>query len=303
MTFLLATFTQILHIALMLAAAPVVIGVQRWIEARLAGRTGADPWQVWRDLARLARKQPALAENASPLFRTTPLVCLATMVVAAALVPSFSLGMAFAPLADLLVLAGLLAVARVALALAALDAGTAPAGMAAARAASLACLAEPALFLVILALGLLAGTTNLDLLIGQQHQGMLLPPAAGALAAACLACLGLAGSEAAGQTAEFSGGDLALIEFADALRMLVWFDLIGALFLPLGMAEPGAGPLGWVVGLFAWSVRVGVLAAGLTALRCAFGQERQARMPQVVGIAAALGLLAALLALASAAAA
>ncbi|MGA3399858.1 MAG: NADH-quinone oxidoreductase subunit H [Acetobacteraceae bacterium] len=303
MTFLLAAFTQALHIALMLAVAPLVVGLQRWTEARLAGRTGPHPWQPWRDLARLARKQPALAENASPLFRTAPLACAAAMAVAAALVPSFTLGMAFAPLADLLVLAGVLAFGRVALALAALDAGTAPGGLAASRTASLACLAEPAMFLVILALGLLGGTTNLDLLIGQQHQGMLQPPAAAALAAASLLALALAGADAPGLTAEVSGGDLALIEFAEALRMLVWFDLIGALFLPLGMAEPGAGPLGWVAGVLAWAARLLVLVIGLTALRCTAGRRRLDRTPQLLGVALALGLLAALLVLASAVAA
>jgi formate hydrogenlyase subunit 4 len=302
-TFLLAAFTQALHIALMLVVAPVAVGLQRWTEATLAGRTGLDPWQSWRDLARLARKQPVLAENASPLFRTTPLACVAATAVAAALVPSFTLGMAFAPLADLLVLGGLLAVSRVALALAALDAGTATGGLAAARTASLACLAEPALFLAILAIGLMGGTTNLDLLIGQQHQGMLQPPAAAALAAGALVALGVASSDPAGQTGEFSGGDLALVELAEALRMLVWFDLIGALFLPLGMAEQGAGPLAWVIGLVVWGVKLAVLVAGLAALRCATGRPPLARAPQVLGIAVVLGLLAALLVLASAVAA
>jgi len=303
MIFLLASFVQAVHIALVLAAAPVVVGLQRWTGARLAGRTGPELRQPWRDLARLARKHPTLAENASPLFRTAPLACFAAMAVAAALVPSFTLGMAFAPLADLLVLAGLLAFARAALAMAALDAGTAAGGLAASRTASLACLAEPALFLVILTLGLLGGTTNLDLLIGQQHQGMLQPPAAAALAAASLVAVALAGSDATGQTSEFSGGDLALIELAEALRMLVWYDLIGALFLPLGMAEQGAGPLDWAVGLAAWGVRLVVLVAGLAALRCATGRLRLGRTPQLLGIAAVMGLLAALLVLASAVAA
>ncbi len=301
--FLLATFTQLLHIALMLGVAPGVIGVQRWTEAFLAGRTPTDPWQSWRDLARLTRKVPALAENASPVFRTVPLACLAAMAVAAALVPSFTLGMAFAPLADLLELGGLLAFHRVALALAALDAGTAPAGLAARHTAWLACLAEPGMFLVILALGLYAGTTNLDLLIGQQQQGMVQPPAAAALAAASLLALALVGSDVAGQTTEFSGGDLALIEFSEALRTLVWFDLIGALFLPLGIAEPGAGPLSWLVGLLAWGVRLVVLAGGVAALRCVTGRREFGRAPQVLGIALALGLLAALMVLASAVAA
>ncbi len=54
---------------MVLAVAPVLSGLQTGFEAMLAGRTGPVPWQPWRDLARLTRKQPALAENASPLFR------------------------------------------------------------------------------------------------------------------------------------------------------------------------------------------------------------------------------------------
>jgi formate hydrogenlyase subunit 4 len=301
MSFLLASFSQVLHIVLVLAGAPVVLGLQRWTEAMLAGRTGPGPLQPWRDLLRLARKQPILAENASPLFRSTPLACFAAMAVAASLVPSFTLGMAFAPLSDLLVLAGLLAFDRAALALAALDAGTAPAGLAASRTASLASLAEPAMFLVVLALGLIGGTTNLDLLISQQHQGMLLQlPVADVLAAGSLMALALSEVGRNEQMTEFSGSDLALIELAEALRALVWFNLIGAVLLPLGMAAPDAGPLGWVVGLAAWAARLVVLIGGLAVLRRATGRLRFARVPQVLGIGAALGLLAALLVLASA---
>lgn len=302
-TLLLAAFAQALHVALMLLAAPLVAGLLRWTEARFVGRRGPHPLQPWRDLVRLARKQPMLAENASPLFRAAPLACFAVMSVAAALVPSFTLGMAFARLGDLLVLFGLLAIARVAHALAALDVGTAPGGLAAGREAWLACLAEPALFLVILALGLLGGTTNLDLLIGQQHLGMLQPPAAAALIAAALAAVALAGADPAGQATEFSAGDLTLIEWAEALRILVWIDLIGALFLPLGMTDQGAGLLGWGIGLVAWAARLVVLAGGLAALRCATGRLPLRRAPQMLGIAAVLGLLAALLVLASAVAA
>ena len=123
------------------------------------------------------------------------------------------------------------------------------------------------------------------------------------MAAAALVALGIASPATARQTTEFSGGDLALVELAEALRMLVWFDLIAALFLPLGMAEQGAGPLSWAVGLVAWGMKLLVLVAGLAALRCAAGRLAGRRIPQVVGIAAVLGLLAALLAMASAVAA
>ena len=78
---------------------------------------------------------------------------------------------------------------------------------------------------------------------------------------------------------------------------------MAGLFLPLGMTEPGDGVLGWTVGWLAWGAKLLVLTATMAALRCAAGDMASARKPQALGIAAILGLLAALLVLASAVAA
>jgi formate hydrogenlyase subunit 4 len=302
-TVLAAILAQIIHCVLMIAAAPVVSGLQDQLGARLAGCSGPDSWQAWRELRRLARKQPTLPETSALLPRTAPVACFAAAALAAALVPSFTLGMAFAPLADLLVVAGLLAASRIVVALAALEAGTAPAGLAAGRTARLACLAEPTVYLAILAFGVLGGTTNLDLLFGLQLQDMLQPMAAGILAVAALGLIALAVPGEADLTTEFSGTDLALIRLAGTLRHLVWVSLVAGLLLPAGMAEPGDGALAWIVGLLAWGAKVLVLTAGLAALRAAFGDVRLSRRPLALGIAAILGTLAALLVLASAVAA
>ena len=72
MSLLLALIAQILHGALMLAAGPLVVGFIRLVKARLLGRAGPSPLQPWRDLARLFRKQPVVAEGASWLFRAAP---------------------------------------------------------------------------------------------------------------------------------------------------------------------------------------------------------------------------------------
>ncbi|HTW25637.1 MAG TPA: NADH-quinone oxidoreductase subunit H [Acetobacteraceae bacterium] len=302
-TILAAILAQIVHSVLMLAAAPVVSGVRDGVQARLAGRTGPDFGQPWRDLRRMIRKQPALAETATLLPRIAPVACFAAAALAAMLVPSFTLGMALAPYSDLLVVAGLLAASRIVVALAALDAGTAPAGLAAGRSARLACLAEPTLYLAIFVFGVLGGTTNVDLLCGLRLQGMLQPVAAAMLAVAALALAALAGPGEPGLTAEFSGADLALVQLSDALGQLVWLSLLAGLLLPAGMAKPGDGPLGWVIGLLAWGAKILVLTACLAALRAAFGGFRPSRRPLALGIAAILGLLAALLVLASAVAA
>ena len=67
---------------------------------------------------------------------------------------------------------------------------------------------------------------------------------------------------------DLGGRDLALIEAADALRLLVWFNLIGAMFLPFGMARSDAGPVAWAAGIITWLARTLLFAAVAGAAAC-----------------------------------
>ncbi|MFN9089981.1 MAG: respiratory chain complex I subunit 1 family protein, partial [Alphaproteobacteria bacterium] len=173
MSSLTSILTQLLHLALMLALAPMLTGSVRWLKARLMGRRGPHPLQPWRDLLKLLKKRPVLAENASIISRAAPYVAVASALLAAALVPSFARGMVFAPFADLLLIAGLLALGRFAMALAGMDVGTAFGGIGATREMAFAALAEPALVLAALIFAILAGTTNLDVISGIFQEGAL----------------------------------------------------------------------------------------------------------------------------------
>jgi len=145
MSILTSLLTQLLHLALMLALAPVLTGFVRWLKARLMGRRGPHPLQPWRDFLKLLKKRPVLAENASIISRAAPYVAVASALPAAALVPSFAPRMVLAPFADLLLIAGLLALGRFAMALAGMDVGTAFGGIGATREMAFAALSEPAL--------------------------------------------------------------------------------------------------------------------------------------------------------------
>ena len=311
MTALASVLALFLHAALLLALAPVLAGGLRSARARLLGRGGPPVMQGWRDLARLARKQPVLADDASWLFAAVPGACLTAVLAAALLVPSFALGMATAPLSDLLVIAGLLGLARVALGLAALDTGTAFGGIGASRAGLVAAFAEPALLLVVLVVALLAGTTNLDLVAETlRGGGQGLRVSLGlALLAACAVSLAENGRLSADNSAthpeltmvheamtlEYSGRHLALVEYAAALRLLLWLTLIAAVFLPFGIAPAGAGLLAWLVGLLAWAGKVGGLAAALAVLEASVAGMRVFRPPEFLGAALLLALVAAVL--------
>src|ERR1700722_19082782 len=114
MSLIVSLFAEIVHVALMLLAAPATAGVIGWLDARLAGHTGPPILRPWRDLVRLSRKTPVLPESASPVLSLASAVGLSATLCAAALVPSFTLGTALAPLADGMVVASLLSLARVA---------------------------------------------------------------------------------------------------------------------------------------------------------------------------------------------
>jgi formate hydrogenlyase subunit 4 len=306
-----ALVAQALHVALMLAAAPLVVGVIRWLKARMMGRRGASPLQPLRDLDKLLRKRPLLAENASIVSEAAPYAAFAAGLVAIALVPSFTRGMAFAPLADLMLLAGLLALSRMALALAGMDVGTAFGGLGAAREMSFSAFAEPALVLSVMSFAILAGTTNLDLIAATFRDGGL--GLRVSLGLSAMALLAVAVAENAripvdnpathleltmvheAMLLESTGRHLALWEYGAALKLTLWLSLWAAIFVPFGAAPAGSGPLLWMAGLVAWLAKMGVLCLALAAFESAIAKMRVFRVPEFLGAALLLALLAAAL--------
>ncbi len=311
MALLGALVTQLSHLALVLAAAPLLVGVVRWLKSRLMGRRGAHPLQPWRDILKLLRKRPVLADGASIVSRTTPYLALGATVFAALLVPSFAFGMLLAPMADLLLIGGLLALARVALALNGHDAGTPFGGMGAAREMTFAVFAEPALLVCVMVFAVLIGNTNLNA-IGLGFSDGLVGLRVSLLFAA-LALLAVALAENAripvdnptthleltmvheAMLLEASGRHLAVWEMQAALKLLLWLALLAALFLPFGTAAAGSGPFAWGLGLALWAGKIGLLALALAVFESAIAKMRVFRVPEFLGGALMLALLAAAL--------
>jgi formate hydrogenlyase subunit 4 len=218
--------------------------------------------------------------------------------------------MVLAPFADLLLIAGLLALGRFAMALAGMDVGTSFGGLGATREMAFAALAEPALVLAALIFAILAGTTNLDVITGIFQEGTL--GLRVSLGFAALALLAVALAENAripvdnpathleltmvheAMILEASGRHLALWEFQASLRLTLWLALLAAAFLPFGMAAPGAGPIDWVIGLCVFIVKMAALAFALAVFESTIAKMRVFRVPEFLGAALLLGLLGAL---------
>jgi len=291
---LLSGLAQLLHLALVLAAAPVLVGLVAWLEARMQGRAGAPLLQPWRDILRALRRMPVVAEGTSWLFRAAPALRLAVLVVAASLVPSFTRHMALAPAADLLVIAGLLGLARALAGLAALDEGGAAAGHAAAEMLARGAMAAPALLLVVFAFALAAGGTGLAAVLAtppDDAPGLL--PAALPMALALV--LVAAADMPASATPEPSGRHEALAAAGDALRLLVWLGLAAALFLPPllppARPDPAAVVGDWLVFLPAWLAKMALLGAAVAAARTLGPRPAPRQVPGLLALAALLAVL------------
>lgn len=310
MKLLLSLTAEVLHIGLMVIAAPIVGGALAWLNARFAGQSGPPLITPARELIRLFRKQSVLPEDASGMLRMVPVVDVGMMAAAATLVPSFTVGMALAPLSDLVVVVMLLIGERVLRTLATFDSGLPLPAVMTRTVGGLGVFADAAMIIAVSALGLMSGETNLDRIILRQQEGMLLPTAVAPMAVSMVVLAALLTLFLAEATMRqdhldqaYSGPDLALLRFAGWLRRLVWIDLLTTLFMPIGMTEAEAGARGWLTGLFAWTVKVFLLLVCFEAAHISLGRIPPRSLPKLIGIAGMLALLGMIIAIAAPAAA
>jgi formate hydrogenlyase subunit 4 len=94
---------------------------------------------------------------------------------------------------------------------------------------------------------------------------------------------------------EYSGRHLALIEFAASLKLVFYVSLIACLFAPWGLATAGAGPIAFAVGAAAYLAKLAVGGFLLALFESAVAKMRVFRVPEFLGAALMLGLLATLL--------
>jgi formate hydrogenlyase subunit 4 len=156
----------LVHVALILAMPPLLIGIISRTKAVFAGRTGAPVLQPYHDIWKLLRKGSVFSTTTTWVFRAGPVVGLATALLAALLVPLGSRPALLAFTGDAILFAYLFGLGRFFTVSAALDTGSAFEGMGGAREATFACLAEPALFLGLLVLARGSGALSLSAMLG-----------------------------------------------------------------------------------------------------------------------------------------
>lgn len=296
----------LLQTALFLLLSPLFVGWVKRVKCYLQNRRPPGWLQTYRDLRRLFAKGLVLAETASPLFRVTPYIVFAAMVLAASVIPLLAVDLPTAAIADVIVLVGFFALARFFLALAGMDIGTAFGGMGASREMTIAALAEPAMLMAVFTLAMTANSTNLSTVISQLLQdGLVLRPS---LLFALLGMLLVAIAETGrvpvdnptthleltmvheAMILEYSGRHLALIEWAAHLKLMIYGVLIVNVFIPWGIAETlDSKSLAWA-GL-AILLKLALLGIILAVSETVLAKMRLFRVPAFLTLAFTMALI------------
>jgi formate hydrogenlyase subunit 4 len=291
-----------------LALAPLVVGFVRWLKARMQNRRGAPPWQPYFELVKLFGKEAVVSKQASWLFRCAPYVVFASALAVTSLVPVFFVPGPFDGVGDLLAVVYLLLLGTFFLSLAGLDPGTAFGGMGSSREMTVAAIAEPTIAVAIFSLALGAGSTNLGRIVTQTlatPANAVSPGHLLAFAALFIVALAETGRLPVDNPAthleltmiheamilEYSGRYLALIEWAAALKFIIFLTLLANLFVPWGVATEVV-PAALVVAVIALLLKLALLAILIAVIETCVAKLRLFRVPELLGVSFVLALLA-----------
>jgi formate hydrogenlyase subunit 4 len=179
--------------------------------------------------------------------------------------------------------------------------------MGSSREVAVAALAEPTVMVAVFALALRANTTNLGAIVERVSAEPLLAINAGhllAFVAFFIVMLAETGRLPVDNPAthleltmiheamvlEYSGRHLAMIEWASAMKLLVFLTLLANLFFPWGVpADVTAVAL--LLGLLALVGKLVVLVVALAVLETAIAKLRLFRVPELLAGSFALGVL------------
>ena len=309
MSTLLPIAAYVFQGVLVIAIAPLLLGWLKMLKSWSQNRSSASLFQPYFVFFKLLIKRPVIADNASWLFRFAPFCYAACLSTLAFTVPFFLYQGGFSSYFDVIVIMGIFALARVMMALAAMDIGTAFGSLGTSRELFIACLVEPVLLLVLLNLGLLTkGLTLGHISLVLLHQNSLYPGLAFSLVAFVFVLLAensrlpfdnpsthleLTMVHEA-MVLEYSGRYLALIEWGNALKLTLFLLLFVNLFFPYGLASQ----LSWrvvAIGLVTTLTKLTLLTTLLAFAESLQAKIRVFRMPEYLALALFFALLGILL--------
>ena len=288
-------FSQLLEIVAALALAPLLTGWVNQCRACLQNKRAPALLLPYRTLHKLFHKEAVLAHDAGPLFRAVPYIVFGCMTIACGIIPTLSTDLPLAPAADAIALVGLLALARVFIALGAMDVGTAFGSMGARREMLVGFMAEPALLMVLFSASLITQSTLLTSIVDTLvHRELAIYPSL-AFAGVAFTMVSLAENARIpvdnpathleltmiheALLLEYSGRHLALMEWAASLKLFAYSSIGLALFFPWGIAQASA-PMALVAALPILVIKLAIGGAMLALIETTSAKMRIFRVPE-----------------------
>lgn len=291
---------------LLLLCAPLLTGWVKWVKCKLQSRRGAPPWQPYRDLLKLFRKEVVLSDSASPVFRMAPYIVFSATLLAGSVVPMLAIGLPTAAIADVIVLVGFFALGRFFLALAGMDIGTAFGGMGSSREMTISSLAEPAMLMGTFTIAMTVHSTNLASITRylMEQPIQLYPSFAFCAMGLLLVAVAESGRIPIDNPAthleltmvheamilEYTGRHLALMELAAMLKLMIYNLLLITFFFPWGISD-NFSTLPLLTGFASMTLKLFLLGVALAVMETGLAKMRFFRAPQYLGLAFILCLL------------
>lgn len=302
---------QVIAVLFVLLIAPLVAGcIARW-EAIIQSKRGPTIWQPYYDLAKLFRKEQIVAPTSSWLFRFCPYLYFAAPLVVAILIPVFTgfpLYWAFA--GDMLAGGFVLGLGGFFYSLAAIDTGSPYAALSSSRARVVSLLVEPALFLIFFGVSLVAGAT-IPFIVNKAlttPQEIFAPTHLLLIIALFLVILAETGRipidshsgreellmVEGGRSFEYTGPWLALLHWGSWMRQTVlMLILMNVIVGPWGLTSDDR-PIHVILALFWVFVKLMLVSAAVVIIEQSYAKMRFFRIPEYMGAAFVLTLLAVL---------
>ncbi|QLA17575.1 respiratory chain complex I subunit 1 family protein [Desulfolutivibrio sulfoxidireducens] len=294
-----------LSVILALVLAPLALGIINRVKAVFGGRRGKPLAQTYLDIIKCLGKGATISRTTTWLFQAGPAVNLAATAAALLFVPLGNLPAVISFPGDIFVFAYLLAMGRFFTIMAALDTGSSFEDMGASREAVYSCLAEPMLFLALLALARYSDSLSLSGMLAAVSSGSWVSGAP-VLALVTVSLFLLLLSENCRvpfddpnthleltmihevMVLDHSGPDLAFIQYAQSLKLWIFAAITASLILPAASASPPREAIWGLAGIFLAAVVVGVTESIMARLRLT-------RVPPLLAAAGAFAALALIL--------
>ncbi|MGE5206970.1 MAG: respiratory chain complex I subunit 1 family protein [Chlamydiota bacterium] len=280
-----------LNVALVLALAPLLQGVVRKLTACIHSRQGPPLLQPYFDLLKLLGKEDIESGETPGMQRFAAWLSLATVLAVACFLP-MGFGAPMNPAGDVILLIYLLTLCGISTLLAGMAAGSTYSLIGVSREMMSMIALEPLLAVALIVGALHAGSLRLDAVLngsvyvagGFPWSGLIMVAVMLLSFQAFVQRAPFDVSEAetellAGPLMEYSGPKLALFQYAQMARLIIYGGLFAALFLPWGAHLPF--PLGW---LLFW-VKVCVMVLLVTVIAATHARYR---MDQVLRYFASL---------------